>query len=87
MGLTTSERLSGSSMSLGRLQASLLLSAFLCAAGARQRRPAGPCQPFRLISRDMAGLSLWSSLAIWLTPSWPFQRTMMSSRSAMLRWL
>ena len=28
-----------------------------------------------------------SSLAIWLAPSWPFRRTMMSSRSAMLRWL
>lgn len=86
MSLTASERLSGSSMSLGRLQRSLLLSAFLCAVDARQRRPAGPCQPFRPISRDMAGLSLWSSLAIWLTPSWPFQRTMMSSRSAMPRW-
>ena len=42
MGLTTSDRLSGSSMSLGRLQASLLLSAFLCAAGARQRALQGP---------------------------------------------
>ena len=35
MSLTTSERLSGSSMSLGRLQRSLLLSAFLCAVDAR----------------------------------------------------
>ena len=87
MGLTASGRLPGPSMGLGRLKRSLLLSAFLCAADARQRRPAGPCQPFRPISRDMAGLSLWSSLAIWLAPSWPFQRTMMSSRSAMPRWL
>lgn len=64
MSLTTSERLSGSSMSLGRLQRSLLLSTFLCAADARQRRPAGPCQPFLLISRDMASLSQWSSPAV-----------------------
>lgn len=35
MGLTASERLSGLSMSPGRLQASLLLSAFLCAVDAR----------------------------------------------------
>jgi hypothetical protein len=35
MSLTASERLPGSSMSLGRLQRSLLLSAFLCAVDAR----------------------------------------------------
>lgn len=58
-----------------------------CAVNARQRCPEGPCHPLRLISREMVDLSLPSSLAIWLTPSWPFQRTMMSSRSAMPRWL
>ena len=85
----TSERLAGSSSALGRLQASRLSSALACAVEALYTRLRGveEAHPFLAISLETVDLSLPISLAIWLTPSWSLQRTMMSSRSPMLRWL